>query len=85
MMMNAEERLAQSIGKGLPGFETDEQRRGQARALRGGDSIQLARGDSCFGQCGGGHREEVAQMFAGGQFGNDAAIFRVEFDLRGNH
>ena len=43
VMMNAEERFAQSKRHGLRGFEADHQRIRQTRPVRGGDGIKLLR------------------------------------------
>ena len=45
VMMDADERFAQGKRDGLRGLETDQQRDGQARPLRGGHGIQLVGGE----------------------------------------
>ena len=59
VMMDADERFSQREGKGLPRFETDEQRGGQSRPLRGGDGIQLPGGHASLTQSGVRNRLEV--------------------------
>ncbi len=85
MMMNTNERLAQRVGDGLAGFEADDQRGGQSRTLRRGNSIQLRRRDASFVQRRCGYGEKIPQMFARGQFRHDATVFGVKLNLRGNH
>jgi hypothetical protein len=52
--------------------------------LRGGDGIELFRFDTRFAKRALRDGHQVPQMFAGGQFRHDAAVFRVQLDLRGN-
>ncbi len=59
VMMNADERFSQREGEGLPGFETNKQRGGQARSLRGGYGIQFRSGDARFIQCRACDGQEV--------------------------
>jgi len=35
-----------------------------------------------FAERGGCYRDQVSEMFSRGEFGNDAAVFRVQFYLR---
>ena len=69
----------------LRGLEADHQRAGQARAVRGGDGIELVRRRSRASRKAvraTGH--QIAQMLARGQFRHHAAVFGVQADLRGN-
>ncbi len=79
-----EKRFLQGEGHGLAGFETDEQRAGQTRAAGGGDSVQV--GSFYPGSLKGvlGDGRQIAQVFAGGEFGHDAAVFGMELNLGGN-
>ena len=84
MMVDAEKWLAEAEGKALGGFQSDEQRSGQAGSLGGGHGIQLRRGQASVAQGLAGDGEEIAQMFAGGQFGDDPAVGRMQTGLAGN-
>jgi len=85
VMVNTHERLPSGKGHGLRRLEAHHQRAGQTRPLRGRQCIKLFDGDSCDTQCLLGHQNQIPQMFARCQLRNHAAIFRVQFDLGGNH
>ena len=84
VMVDAHEWFPQGERDGLRGLESNEQGHRQARPLRGGNSIKFFRRHVRFAQRGLHHRDQVAQMFAGGKFRHDAAVFGVQFDLRGD-
>lgn len=84
VMVDAVERPAEREGGGLGGLETGHERGGQAGALGGGEDIDLRNGDAGTGERGADHREEILEMLAGGEFGNDSTILGVESRLRGD-
>jgi hypothetical protein len=84
VMIDADERLVHRERNGLRGLEPDEQGDAQSRPLRGGDGIKLRYGNSGIAQRGFGDGNQVPQMFARGKFGHNAAVFGMEFDLRGD-
>ena len=63
---------------------TDQQCTRQAGTLGNGDGIEIGEVDPGFGQRSADDRNDIAQMLAGGEFRNHAAIRRVGCDLRGH-
>jgi hypothetical protein len=84
VMVDADEWFPQGEGDGLGRLKTNQQRHGQARSLRGGNGIELNRFDTRFAKCALRDWHQITQMFAGGQFRHDAAVFSVQLDLRGD-
>jgi hypothetical protein len=84
VMIDADERFPQGERDGLRGLESDEQGRRQTRPLRGGDGVELSRLHPRFMQRGLHDGNQIPQMFAGGKFRHDAAVFGVQLDLRGD-
>ena len=82
VMMNTDEWFSQREGNRLPGLESDEQRRGQTRALCRCNGRELSYGNPRIGQRRLRDWQKVAEMFARGEFGNDATVFGVHLDLR---
>ena len=85
VVVNAEKRLAQGERHRLRGSETGHQRMREAGAAGGGDGFQLIDGGARLGEGGGGHGDQIPQVLAGGEFRDDAAIFGVQPDLRGDN
>lgn len=84
VMVDAEEGFAQRVGESLAGLKTDDEGRREAWALSSGNCVESGGLDTgemkrlpCYG-------DQVAKVFASGEFGNDAAIFGVHGDLRGD-
>ncbi len=48
-------------------------------------AVQRGRGNPGFAQGGVRDGQEILEMFAGGEFRHHAAVFLMQFDLRGNH
>ena len=84
-MVYGDQRLAQSERQRLGVQDADQQCSGQAWALSYRYRIEILEGDTGLGHSGAHHRDQVAEMFARGEFGDDAAISRMQFDLAGNH
>ena len=84
VVIDAKERFIERERHGLRRFEADEQSDAQPRPLRGGDRIELQRGDARFTQRRLRDRQEILQMLARGEFRHHPAIFSMQFDLRGN-
>ena len=85
VMMDTAERFSQREGQRLPCLETDEQGSRQSRSLSCGNCVQLLGCDACLDKSGMRYGQKISQVFAGGKFRNDAAIFGVHLDLRRNH
>lgn len=84
-MVHADEGAPEGIGEGLAGLETNHQGRGEAGSLSGGDGLQIGWDDAGAGECFPRDGEEIAEMLAGGELGDDAAVFGMELDLGRNH
>lgn len=82
VVVNSEKRAVEGEGEGLSAFEADHECIGQAGALGGGDGVEVARTDAGRPEGGMNHRGAVTQMLAGGEFGDDTAVFRVQRHLR---
>lgn len=52
--------------------------------MGGGDGVEVGGGEAGLAEDFAGDGEEVAEMFAGGEFGDDAAVFGVEGGLTGD-
>jgi|ERR1700722_5027024 len=83
-MIDRDEWFGERIGQGLRVKDADQQRSGQAWTLGYGDGIEFFEGDARLLQRGAYHRHEVTEMFARGEFGDDAAIPRVQRNLAGD-
>ena len=84
-MVDGDERLAQGEGQRFGVGNPHQQCARQAWALGHGDGIQIGEADAGFVQRRANHRNDVAQMFARGEFRNHAAIGRMDGDLRGHN
>lgn len=78
MMMDADKGTAQREGERLSGFQADQQSVGQSRPLGGGDRVKAFKFDTRLPRGGPGDGNQLAQVFARSQLGNDPAKFRVE-------
>ena len=84
VMVNADKRFAQSERDGLGSFETDHQRAGQPGPARRGGGIHFRRRNLCCAQRRLRDRNQVAQMLARSQLGDNAAVGGMEIDLGGD-
>lgn len=85
MMMNSKKRFAQGERHCLRRFQSHYQGIWEARSPCGSDGIKLVGSRVRLGQSRGGDGNQIAQMFASGQFGDHTAVFGVQLDLRGNN
>jgi hypothetical protein len=84
VMVDAHKWFAQGKRDGLRGLESNEQGHRQTRPPRGSNSVELSRLHTRLVQRGLHDRNQIPQMFAGGKFRHDAAVFGVQLDLRGD-
>jgi poly(A) polymerase len=88
-VVDGDQRLVEAEAEGLGVGDADQQRACQARAFGDGDGVEVGEGDWMAGRsAGAGHSfandgNDVAEMFAGGELGHDAAVVGVERHLRG--
>ena len=84
-MVHGEERLAQREGESFAVGEANEQGADEARALSDGDGVEIVQGDVRLVDGFADDWDDLAEMFAGGKFGDDPAVFAVNFDLGRDH
>ena len=82
-MVDADDRLAKRSRKAFRIGVADEQGGNQARIACDGDGVQFAKLDIRFMHGGSDDGIDIFKMFARSQFGDDAAISRMERDLGG--
>jgi hypothetical protein len=68
-------------GDGFCVGESNEQRAGKAGTGSSGDGLEIVEGDVRAAQSFADDRNYRAKVFAGSKFGDDAAIFAVNFEL----
>ena len=89
-VVDRDQRLVEAEGEGLGVGDADQQRTGEARAFGYGNGVEVGEGDWIPGRsAGAGHRladdgDDVAKVFAGCEFRDDAAVVGVEGHLRGH-
>ena len=89
-MVDGDERLVEAEGEGFGVGDANEQCASEAWACGDSDGIEVGEGDwmsrrsAGAGHCFADDRDNVAEMFAGGKFGNHAAVVCVEGHLRGD-
>ena len=84
-MVDGDERLAEREGEGLGVADADEQRAGEAGAFGDGDGVEVCDdADAGFAEGGVDDGDDGAEVLAGGELGDDAAVGGVDGDLRGD-
>ena len=73
-MIDGNKRTTQTIRERLGVQDAHQQRACEAWALGDGYGIQILEGDAGLVYGRTNHRDEVSEMFARGEFGDDAAI-----------
>ena len=79
-MIDGDQRLSQGECQRLGIGDANQERAGEPRSLGDGNGGEVGKRDPCFRERGVDHGNDVAQMLAGGQFGNHTAIG----SMRGN-
>ena len=82
-MVDGNEGDAGAEGEGLGEGDADEERSGEAGAFGDGDGFEIAVLDACPVHGFADDGEDGAEMLAGGQFGDDAAVVGMD-ELRGD-
>ena len=83
-VVDGDERLAQGKGERLGIGDSNQQCARQAGAFCDRDCVQVGEADAGFVQCRTDHGNDIAQVFAGGEFRNHPPIRRMNRDLRGH-
>jgi hypothetical protein len=84
-VVDRDERLAERIGQGLGVADADQQGSREARALGYGDGIEVCHGHAGLTYGRLNHRHNGAEVLAGGELRDDAAVGRVDRDLGGHY
>jgi len=83
-VVDGDEGLVQAEGEGFGVEDADEECAGEAGAFGDGDGVELVEGGVGLGDGGADDGHDVAQVLAGGEFGDDSAVGGVESDLGGD-
>ncbi len=83
-VVDGEEGLAEGEGEGFGIGDADEQGAGEAGAGGDGDGVEVLEGDAGAGDGLADDGDDVAEVLAAGELGDDAAIEGVEVDLAGD-
>ena len=84
-VVDGDEGLREREGERLGVAEADQERTGESRAAGDGNGVEVAERDARLSERGAGDGDDVAEMFAAGEFGNYAAVGRMGDDLRGDN
>ncbi len=84
-VVDGDEGLVEAEGEGFGVGDADEEGAGEAGAVGDGDGVEVAAvGDAGSAHGGADDGDDVAEVLAGGEFGDDAAVVGVDGDLRGD-
>ena len=83
-VVDGDERLRERVGEGLGVSDADEERAGEAGAFGDGDGVELPHGHLGFAEGSVDDGDDGAEVLAGGELGDDAAVGGVDGDLRGD-
>src|ERR1700722_1970401 len=81
-MIYRDERFAEREGENFAVGHADQQSAGEAGALGDGNGVEVSERDFCLVESFAHNWDDFAEMLARGQFGNHAAVFAVDVDLR---
>ena len=82
-VVDTDERKVGAEGQGLGEGDADQQSSGEAWAFGDGDGFEIAVADTGLVHGFADDGEDGAEVFAGGQFGDDAAVVGMD-ELRGD-
>jgi hypothetical protein len=84
VMMDTEQRAIQNKREGLSHGKSDPQGCRQTGTASGCDNVQLICDDACLLQGQSRDRNQIPQVFSGGEFGNHPSVLRMKLYLRGD-
>src|SRR5271156_6556339 len=84
-MVHSNQWLAQREGERFGVGDADQQCASEAWTIGDGDGVEVAEGDCGLSERGANNGNDVAQVFAGGELGDDPAKLGVGRDLRGDY
>ncbi len=80
-MIDCDQWLAEREGQRLGKGDADQERSGEPRSFRDGDGVQVSERDVGLTQRGADHRDDVAEVLAGGELRDYASVGCVRGDL----
>ena len=85
-VVDGDQGLVEAEGEGFGVGDADQEGSGEAGAFGDGDGVEVGEGDGSLARCEGfaDDGDDVAEVFAGGEFGDDSAVVGVEGHLRGD-
>ena len=83
-VVDSDEGLVEGEGEGFGVEDADEERAGEAGAFGDGDSVEIGEGDAGLGDGLADDGDDVAQVLARGELGDDSAVGGVKGDLGGD-
>ena len=84
-VVDGDEGLIEAEGEGLCVGNADQESAGEAWAFRDGYGVEVCESYVSAGHCLADDGDYVAKVFAGGEFGDDAAVVGVERHLRSDN
>ncbi len=83
-VVDGDEGFVEAEGEGLGVGDADEQGPGEAGAGGDGDGVEVGEGEVGAGEGFADDEDDVAEMLAGGEFGDNSAVVGVELHLGGD-
>jgi hypothetical protein len=83
-MIYRDERFVESLRERFGVGDADEERADEARTLGDADGVDVVECEIGFGEGFANDGDDLAKVFARGEFGDDAAVLAVDVDLRGD-
>lgn len=84
-VIHGDERLVERKRKDFSVCQADEKRADKAGALGDADGVDFRQRKTGLSNCFANHRNNLAQVLAGSEFRNDAAVFAMNGDLRSDN
>ncbi len=83
-MIHGDERLAQREGQRFGIGDADQQRAGESGAAGDGDCVNILEANVSLSKRSAHHGDDIPQVLARGEFGDDSAEERMSGNLRGH-
>ncbi len=83
-VVDADEGFVEAVGEGFGVGDAYEEGSGEAGAFGYGYGVEVGEGDVCFGDGCADYGDDVAEVLAGGEFGDYSAVVGVEVHLGGD-
>ncbi len=83
-VVDGDEGFVEAVAEGLGVGDADEECSGEAGAFGDGDGVEVGEGEVGAGEGFADDEDDVAEVLAGGEFGDDTAVVGVEGHLGGD-